>query len=71
MRRVELGTKLCLRTLASAVSDKFSFLFGQYLLAGKKCFQFNLIILIFCHFNFKLLPFWFLQFYVFIFISSF
>ena len=38
MRRVELGTKLCLRTLASAVSDKFSFLFGQYLLAGKKCF---------------------------------
>ena len=38
MRRVELGTKLCLRTLASAVSDKFSDLFGQYLLAGKKCF---------------------------------
>ena len=25
MRRVELGTKLCLRTLASTVSDKFHF----------------------------------------------
>ena len=37
MRRVE-GAKLCLRTLASATSDKFSFIFGQYLLAGKKCF---------------------------------
>ena len=38
MRRVEVGAKLCLRTLASAVSDKFSFIFGQYLLVGKKCF---------------------------------
>ena len=32
MRRVEVGAKLCLRTLATAVSDKFSFLLGQYLL---------------------------------------
>ena len=38
MRRVEVGAKLCLRTLASAVSYKFSFIFGQYLLAGKKEF---------------------------------
>ena len=38
MRRVEVGAKLCLRTLASAAatSDKFSFIYGQYLLAGKK-----------------------------------
>ena len=38
MRRVEVGAKLCLRTLAPATSDKFSFIFGQYLLAGKRCF---------------------------------
>ena len=38
MRLVEVGAKLCLRTLASATSDKFSFIFGQYLLAGKKFF---------------------------------
>ena len=36
MRRVQVA-KLCLRTLASATSDTFSFIFGQYLLAGKKC----------------------------------
>ena len=38
-RRVEVGAKLCLRKIASATSDKFSFIFGQYLLAGKKCFS--------------------------------
>ena len=38
MRRVEVGAKRCLRTLASATSDKFSFIFGQYLLADKRCF---------------------------------
>ena len=37
-RRVEVGAKLCLRTLASTTSDKFSSIFGQYLLAGKMCF---------------------------------
>ena len=38
MRRLKVGAKLCLRTLAYETSDKFSFIFGQYLLAGKKCF---------------------------------
>ena len=38
IRRMEVGAKVRLRTLASATSDKFSFIFGQYLLADKKCF---------------------------------
>ena len=44
MRRMEVGAKLCLRTLASATSDKYSFIFGQYLLAGKKCFPWRSFI---------------------------
>ena len=39
MRPVEVGAKLCLRTLASATYYKFSFIIiGQYLLDGKMCF---------------------------------
>ena len=44
MRRVEVGAKLCLQTLASATSDKFCFIFGQYLLAGIKCFPWTSFI---------------------------